>query len=155
MKACLISSRPRLSPPCRVLQPLVAEMRRRNHRPELLFEVALGIDVLGEDQQPAVVPAGFLRGWLNGADFGQAGTHVGADPVDKVADTRIGQAARLLRDAGHLVQQGFFPGRQSGARAARGGGSGGFDLRFLLGAYFLFRQFGAVVVGAGSFAKQA
>jgi hypothetical protein len=128
-------------------QSLIAEVGRPNHRPELLFEVALAIDVFGKDQQPAIVSSSFLRRRLDATDVGETGTHVRPYPIDQITNARIGRSTRLLSDPGHLVEQRLLLRGQPGG--SLGCGSRRLDLRLLLGTYFLFSQFGAVVISCG------
>jgi hypothetical protein len=69
---------------------------------QLLLQVAFGVGVLGEDQDPAVVPA--QAPGRRFAGLREVRAHVGADPVDELLHPRIRAAPGFLGDPRHLLE---------------------------------------------------
>jgi hypothetical protein len=108
------------------------EVHAAEPRVELLYEVALCVDVLGEDDQPTPVPARRVE-------------HVLADPPEQVTHPRIGPPRVRRREPAELVEQRHGIEAQ-GLRCERRRRAGH---RIAEGEFQLLRvQGGAVIVGA-------
>jgi hypothetical protein len=107
---------------------------------ELVYQVALGVRVFGEDQDAAIEPgcAGLAEAWA-GVLF---------EPGEQAAHPGVGGVAGGLGDLGHGGQQGALLG-------GRGCGAAGEQLELggVLAGDLFFRELGAVVVGAWSFGQ--
>jgi hypothetical protein len=109
------------------------------------MKVALGVVVLGEDEDPCLIP---FRRWSEGLRLskrGQTGTHILSDPVNEPAYPRIGKATCGLGDLGHLIQVLLLAGGSAGV-SGRGVQRSCLDLGFFLGLKFLLGESGSVVV---------
>ncbi|MGH7555137.1 MAG: hypothetical protein ACREMQ_19215 [Longimicrobiales bacterium] len=93
---------------------LLGEVGPLNGSAELLFEVALRVRPLGEDEHTPVVP--------RGAGLSELGAQIGLDPGDQARDARIGHAAGGVRPFAHLCEQRELARHR---RLVRGGGSAG------------------------------
>ena len=107
-------------------------------RRQLLLQVALGVVVLGEDDDADVVPAARrLR---------QVRDTCSAESSRSVPSTRAsGSAAGWLGDLGHLVEELLLAGEEvagqlASVSGAGGGRGGGGDLGVFFGLQFLLRQ---------------
>ncbi len=93
---------------------------------DLLMQIALGVVVFGEDDDPRVVPRWPLRSSLAGCR--QSGAHVVANPVDELEHAGVGQDVASLGDLGHLVEEFLLAGEE-----VRGGAGDGADGGFAHG----------------------
>ena len=96
--------------------PLVGPVGGGDGGRELLLEVALRVVVLGEDDDPGVVPPGRRPRACDRPERRQVRAHVLPNPVDQIADPGIGQAPRRLGDLGHLVEELLLAGVGIGPR---------------------------------------
>jgi hypothetical protein len=135
LKACLIASRASSPMPPWKAATRCSALVGVDRGGELLDQVALGVGVLGEDQDAAGEPGGARAG---------RGRGTGArEPGEQVADAGVGEVAGGLGDGGHLGEQGALLGAEGGGRRVRWRAG----WRRLAGDLVL-GELGALVVGA-------
>ena len=105
---------------------------------ELLDQVPLGVRVLGEDKDAAVVPVG--------PRSSETRAEVVPDPGDQMPDAAIGFVSSLVGDMGHLVEELKLRTHRMDRASRRGGGH--LHLGVCLGANLLLSQRSTLVVGS-------
>ena len=131
--------------------PLVGPVGPVDRGRELLMQVALRVVVLGEDEDPRVVPPG-RRSMTGRRRCGRSGHILSRIQSISLRTRASGSAAGRLGDLGHLVEELLLAGeerfrggigeRADGRRADR------LDLGLFLGLQFVLGQRGPVVVAA-------
>ena len=89
--------------PCEGGNPFRRSVGTRDHLIQAALEPTSRVLVFGEDEKAAVVPS-----WRCGAGRRQALAHIGFDPIDDLANARIGVVAARLGHIEYLVDKSEF-----------------------------------------------